>query len=95
MTDCCDENVRKHEPVVGVVARFLISDVDFVECAVEPFATAVARKHTASSVRTVGSRSEPDDQTCSVRIAKIWHRFRPVSPVAVAGALFKSDLLAP
>ena len=58
---------------------------------IQEVATAIARKHATRTIGAVCSRSEPEDQQSSVRVAKGRDRFSPIGLVFVSSAFGDGD----
>lgn len=89
-----DEQVVELEPVVPVGGRGLIGEAGFVEHRVHEVAGSVAGEGTASTVGTVGSGGEAENEDTGIGIAKGGDGLAPVVVVAVGAALLAGDLLA-
>lgn len=90
-----DEHTAKEKAVVRAGGVGLACQSDFEEPIVEPVTASIAREHPARSIGTVGCGSEPNDEPCRIRIAKIRNGTTPILPVTKTRGFLCTDVLAP
>jgi len=93
----CRRNVDsgQNQPIFTIGTLRLICESGSIQGPVQPFAGAVASEHPPSPVRSMGSRSQPEDKDASLLISEARHRPPPVILFPKRGALVLGNLLAP
>ena len=72
----------------------MIGETGFPKRPVEKLTGAIARKHTAGSIRAVRSGSETHNEEACIRVPKTGYRPAPIGFAAVGAPLDPADLFA-